>query len=104
MVALSEALETELRLVGARVRVSVLCPGMVHTDLDRSIDSRGDLAAQAAARARAGLGAGMAPDEVADRMVAAIREDRFYILTHPPDPARLRWRTEAVLDGRSPTP
>ena len=35
---------------------------------------------------------------------AAVREDRFYILTHPEGKEAVRTRMEDILQERSPTP
>jgi hypothetical protein len=48
--------------------------------------------------------AGMPPERVADTVFGALREDRFYILTHAEGKESLRTRTEDILRGRNPTP
>ena len=61
------------------VKVSCICPGAVDTAMLRG-GAGGD-----AAKATAVIGGGevLSPDEAAARVVAAVREDRFLILTHP---------------------
>jgi NAD(P)-dependent dehydrogenase (short-subunit alcohol dehydrogenase family) len=61
------------------VKVSCICPGAVDTPMLRA-GAGGD-----AAKATAIIGGGevMTPDEVAARVLAAVAEDRFLILTHP---------------------
>ena len=61
------------------VRVSCVCPGAVDTAMLRGSASGN------ASKAAAGIGGGevMAPDEAASRILAAVAEDRFLILTHP---------------------
>ena len=61
------------------VRVSCVCPGAVDTAM-----LRGSASGQAT-RAAAGIGGGqvLVPDEAASRILAAVAEDRFLILTHP---------------------
>jgi len=61
------------------VRVSCICPGAVNTDMLRA-GAGGD-----PAKASAVIGGGevLEPDEAAARIVAAVTEDRFLILTHP---------------------
>jgi NAD(P)-dependent dehydrogenase (short-subunit alcohol dehydrogenase family) len=61
------------------VRVSCICPGAVDTAMLRG-SAGGD-----AAKAAAGIGGGpvLAPDEAAARILTAVGEDRFLILTHP---------------------
>lgn len=115
VVALSEVLYHELRFAGGKVGVSVLCPAVVNTRIGESERNRpGELAnesaggnpAQMAAMEqafRAALAAGLPPAEVAGAVVEAIREDRFYILTHEETKSRVRTRMEDILEGRNPT-
>jgi hypothetical protein len=42
------------------------------------------------------------PAQVADHVVAAIRADTFYILTHPVTKEHVRVRMERILEGRNP--
>jgi hypothetical protein len=46
---------------------------------------------------------GMPPAQVAEAVVDAIRNDRFYIITHEETRARVQTRLEDILEGRSPT-
>jgi NAD(P)-dependent dehydrogenase (short-subunit alcohol dehydrogenase family) len=90
VVSLSETLAAEL--AGATIGVSVLCPGWVDTRIVESARNRParfgqGREASAAARARADmvaamLRAGMGPDEVAARVLAAIRDNELYVFTH----------------------
>jgi NAD(P)-dependent dehydrogenase (short-subunit alcohol dehydrogenase family) len=61
------------------IRVSCVCPGAVDTAMLRG-SAGGD-----AAKAAAGIGGGevLTPDTAAARIVAAVADDRFLILTHP---------------------
>jgi hypothetical protein len=47
---------------------------------------------------------GMPPAQVADAVFQAIREERFYILTHPEGTDWIRRRMEDILQERNPTP
>ena len=49
---------------------------------------------------------GMPPDEVGDIVFEAIRDERFYILTHPDTGIkdRVRERMEDIIEQRDPTP
>jgi len=114
VVALSEALYHELKLTGAKVGVSVLCPAVVNTRIGESERNRpaalaneGEAAnpAQMAAMEqafRAALAAGMPPEQVAEAVLEAVREERFYILTHEETRERVRAKLEDILEGRNP--
>ena len=85
VVALSEGLYLEQKLTESPIEVSVLCPGWVKT---RLMDVDDDPAAPPAAKmlieyARAAVNNGIAPAQVADQVVDAILNQRFWILTHP---------------------
>jgi NAD(P)-dependent dehydrogenase (short-subunit alcohol dehydrogenase family) len=114
VVTLSETLYHELAQLGARIKVSVLCPGVVSTRIMESARNRPghsptteprDPASAARWEAfRRRVAAGMPPGHVADLVFDAIGTDRFYILTHPELQASVRSRMEDILEGRSPTP
>jgi hypothetical protein len=46
---------------------------------------------------------GMAPESVAELVFQTVREERFYILTHPERNWQIRDRMEDILLGRNPT-
>jgi hypothetical protein len=46
---------------------------------------------------------GMPPAQIADHVVAAIRVDKFYILTHPKTKELVRVHMEGILEERNPT-
>jgi NAD(P)-dependent dehydrogenase (short-subunit alcohol dehydrogenase family) len=113
VVALSESLSNELLLQGAKLKVSVLCPGWVNTRIIESERNRpeapredpGPLAPQLelARRAVAQLIAGgLDPLEVGDVVVEAIRAERFYVLTHPTWKNMIENRMQNILQGRAP--
>jgi NAD(P)-dependent dehydrogenase (short-subunit alcohol dehydrogenase family) len=115
VVAISEALQQELAMTGARIGVSVLCPAVVNTRigdaernrpaaLSNSTDAEAPPQAQAFGEAfRAMLASGIAPREVADATVEAIRAQRLYILTNPETTARFRGRLDRVLNEAAAT-
>ena len=45
---------------------------------------------------------GMSPEEVANHVFNAIRDERFYILTHPEDLPSIRDRMERIMGGLNP--
>jgi NAD(P)-dependent dehydrogenase (short-subunit alcohol dehydrogenase family) len=114
VVTLSETLYHELAERGAKVKVSVLCPGIVSTRIMESARNRPgqfpttaplDPASGARWEAlRKGVAAGMPAAQVADAVFEAIRRDQFYILTHPEGKEYVRSRMEDILQGRGPTP
>ena len=91
VVGLSESLFHELALRAPGVHVSVLCPGFVRTRIAESarnmpeglrVSGEDAFAAGAERIAREAVAAGIDPAEVADALAGAVREDRFWILTH----------------------
>jgi NAD(P)-dependent dehydrogenase (short-subunit alcohol dehydrogenase family) len=113
VVTLSETLHKDLGLLGAPIKVSVLCPGFVHTrilDAERNRPAHLQNATpaehdpQLEEMARAAITAGLPPAEAAAQVVDAVKHERFYVLTHPEFAARVRERMEDVLEARNPSP
>ena len=113
---LSEGLLADLRAAGSAIGVSVLCPGLIATqivssDRNRPDDLRNEVDAAAAEEATKQrelvqgffLSEGMPPAEVAAMVVDAVIAERFYVLTHPEmiKPA-VEARLRAVLDETDP--
>ena len=116
IVALSETLYHELTLTGAKVKVSVLCPGLVNTRiLDSARNRPADLQNEVVQRKASpeeeavlqlmhqAVEAGMPPPQVADIVFKAIRDEKFYIFSHPEWKEAIRTRMEDVLQERNPT-
>jgi NAD(P)-dependent dehydrogenase (short-subunit alcohol dehydrogenase family) len=86
VLALSEALEQEL--AGSGIGVSVLCPGGVTTSIFDSAATRPDRFGgsyrrpQQEAMKSASSAAALAPQIVGRRVLQAIQDNEFYILTH----------------------
>ncbi len=86
VLALSEALEQEL--AGSGIGVSILCPGGVNTSIFDSAATRPDRFGGSYSRPgqealKSAFANGMlAPDVVGRRVLQAIQDDEFYILTH----------------------
>ena len=114
VVAMSEGLATQLKPLG--IGVSVLCPGFVRTRISESGRSRperygpartpdpaspaGALTAQIAELVQSGLD----PSYVATQVLAAIREDKLYVFTHPEMRAEVEERFAAVLAAMDGAP
>ena len=104
----------ELAERGGKVKVSVLCPGLVKTRILDCPRNRPELLAATAPMGpveaagwetlRQQMQTGMLPVQVADAVFQAIREERFYILTHPEGKDWIRTRMEDILQERNPTP
>jgi len=114
VVALSESLYKELQVTGAPIGVSVVCPGLIDTNIMRSSRNRPeDLAeagkagpmAQAFGQALSDrLAGGYPPSEVADQVAAGIREGRFYIVPAQPEvKGGIAVRAQDLLELRNPT-
>jgi NAD(P)-dependent dehydrogenase (short-subunit alcohol dehydrogenase family) len=113
VVTLSETLHHELAERGAKLKVSVLCPGVVNTRIMESARNRPghprrperlDPASEAGWEAlRQLVPLGMPPAQVADAVFEALRGDQFYILTHPEGKESVRTRMEDILQVRNPT-
>jgi len=105
VVALSEALE--LQLAGSQISVSVLCPALVRTTLQESAKRRPERFGGPYDKVAPGHELDMPtmqptelqPDQVGDRVLAAIRNDDFFIFTHPETKAWLEARHSKLMDG-----
>lgn len=112
VVALSESLHHDLRVQGSPVGVSVLCPAYVPTGISNSERNRPQELANPALSERqkalkenlkkAVSSGKLTADDVARAVVAAIKEKRFYILTHPRIKGAIQARMEDVLQERTP--
>ncbi|HET7671730.1 MAG TPA: SDR family NAD(P)-dependent oxidoreductase [Burkholderiales bacterium] len=112
VVALSETLYHDLRERNSAVGVSVLCPAYVPTGIADSERNRpaglpgGEKSKETLAREamlRKAVSSGrLSADDVARAVVQAVKEDRFYVLTHPRIKGAIRARMEDILDDRAP--
>ena len=118
VVALSEALFNELAAQNARVRVSVLCPGWINTQILQSSqrnqpdavrhhlpENRTSPEAEIRRKlVESMLASGLDPRHVGDLVLEAIRAERFWILTHPQWKSMIRHRMENIVEEKDPTP
>ena len=113
VVALTETLHHDLRMAGAQIGVSLLCPAFVPTGIalshrNRPADLRGaaPTASQKMAHAaivKAGDSGRVAAPEVARITFEAIAEDRFYVFTHPQILPSVQLRFDDILAQRTPS-
>jgi NAD(P)-dependent dehydrogenase (short-subunit alcohol dehydrogenase family) len=88
VVAISETLHHEMAMMAPHVKVSVLCPGWVRTRIADSARNRPEGEEDAAGESvLSGLlhtliDKGMSADEVAAKVLVAIRTEQFWILPH----------------------
>jgi NAD(P)-dependent dehydrogenase (short-subunit alcohol dehydrogenase family) len=110
VVALSEALSLELALSGGRVGASVLCPMWVKTRIAES-ERNAPSSVREVGSPESGFGAdlvanlvagGMEPELVADHVVAAVKENRFYVLPHQEVIGTVRARVDRMASGLQP--
>ncbi len=114
VVAISETLFHELAMTAPQVHVSVLCPGWVATnigDADRNrpshlrVETQEGMEAAGRDALKGVLANGMPPEKLAAKVLDAIREERFWILSHDGEDGDM-W-TEAVnrklrsIEGRT---
>jgi NAD(P)-dependent dehydrogenase (short-subunit alcohol dehydrogenase family) len=117
VVALSEALYHNLRQIDAPIGASVLCPGLIDTQIMFAYRNRpahlhnaeNELAtSREVARGERihnlAEELGMPPAEVAARVVDGIRTQQFYILTHDQFDPIIRTRMDDILERRIPAP
>ena len=84
----------------------MLCPGIVNTRIMESARNRPGHPPDGERweTLRQLVQTGMPPGQVADAVFAALRDDRFYILTHPEGKEVIRTRMEDIPRERNPTP
>ena len=114
VVTLSETMYHDLRLANAKVGVTVLCPAFVPTGIHQSDRNRpahlhddAELtASQIAARQgmdKAVTSGRIGAADVAQMTFDAVREGRFYVVTHPKILRSVELRMQDVLAQRNPT-
>ena len=115
VLSLSESLYHELKLRGARIGVSALCPEIVATRIGGGERNRPahlkrapgagasperDLTERAV---RDGIRTGTPPEQIAQRVLEGIRENRFYILAEDVWRRACESRLEDIRLARNPT-
>jgi len=112
VVALSETLYNDLKLVTDQVGASVLCPYFVATGINDSSRNRGDGASTQTLTKSQLIGKAMldkavssgkvSAAEVAQMVFDAMAQDRFYIYSHPRALNNVAQRVNAIVEQRNP--
>ncbi|MBX3642403.1 MAG: SDR family oxidoreductase [Rubrivivax sp.] len=113
VVSLSETLYQDLRLVTDQIGASVLCPFFVSTGITRSERNRpAELAGSGPTKSQRlgqamtdrAVGSGkVTAANVAQQVFDALREQRFYIYSHPRALGSVQSRMEDLLQPRNPS-
>lgn len=113
VVALSETLYQDLALVSSQVACSVLCPFFVPTGISQSVRNRPDELANAAVLTHSQMvalaqnqmatsNAKISAEQIAEMTFEAIRQEAFYIHSHPQRMESVRERFDAIVEQRNP--
>jgi len=116
---LTEGLHFDLKAAKANIGVSVLCPGLIATNIIKSARNRPaelqndptDLDEEAVKQMMAGMELmdrhfheeGMNPLQVGEIVLDAIRTGRFYVLTHPDGMGLVESRFGDIVSNRPPS-
>ena len=114
VVAMSETLFQDLRLVTSQIGASVLCPYFVPTGITRSERNRpADLQSGAKPTRSQLIGQAMSDKavssgklsaaQIAQFVFDAVDEGRFYIYSHPKSLGSVQTRLEDIMASRNPT-
>ncbi|HEU0075444.1 MAG TPA: SDR family NAD(P)-dependent oxidoreductase [Dehalococcoidia bacterium] len=120
VVAMTEWLSQNLQMVDAKINASVLCPSGVATNITSTWRNRPEELQEDSStpssiqemrikryreRMTAAVAAGKQPAEIAEIVLDAIKNNDFYILTHPEQEEwRVRSRAEMIVSRKGPTP
>ena len=112
VVALSEALQDQLSKQGDRVKCSVVCPGFVASGVFDNFERLKPEGVPSPESTPEGkqiiefekklLAAGKPAREAGEIVLQAIRDEQFYVLTHPDWAPMVEGRMRAILDGADP--
>ena len=111
VMALTEGLSRDLITRNAKINASVLCPGFVDTNIDKSERNRpshlgkpqeatNDINDMGAEIMSSMLRQGKKPEVIAEIVFEAIKENIFYILSHPAWDDTLRSHYENILSRK----
>jgi len=114
VLALSESLHHELEVTSEKVKVSVLCPELIKTGIGTCERNRpteyskpGDIIESDARQLvldsiNEGIATAIDPSVMADRVIAAIRSDTFYILSEDGWRETAHQRMDDIRTGQNP--
>ena len=106
VVALSETLFSELAAERSPVGVSVLCPSWVRTNIATSVRNRPGVSSDEVDAlgeiVQGFISQGIDPDEVAGRVVDAVRARQFWIITHDDTDAAVSRRASSITERTDP--
>lgn len=115
VVALSEQLHHDLAIRGTQIKVSVLCPGFVNTNImdaernrpEKYTNAQNDIPAfpgfeEMEKNLAKMIKSGMPASEVAEMVFSAIEAERFYIFTHPETVALIQSRMDDMIREKNP--
>jgi len=110
VVRFTEGLYASLRERKSRIGATVLCPGVVATGIFNSERNRPGASGQEKAAtheayhkvAQELYKTAMQPDQVAEQVLQAIRDERFYAITTTAFDDAIRERMDAILQRRNP--
>jgi len=115
VVALTESLHHDLVARGAKIRCTVVCPAYFPSGIANSERARpAELAEPGRAKSdaqraleeslrKAVMAGKLSAEDVAAAVFEAVRDERFYVLTHPRIKPAIEWRMRDILDERTPT-
>ncbi|MFN0148019.1 MAG: SDR family NAD(P)-dependent oxidoreductase [Dehalococcoidia bacterium] len=116
VVCLTEGIYKDFKAMGAKLSASVLCPGLINTNiLDAERNRPAEFGATNLAEVRpevrewsatfeAALKQGIQPEEVAQLVFESIRDDHFYIFPAQPNVMEvLKARMTDIMEQRNPT-
>ncbi len=111
VVALTETLHHDLALVSSKVKAAVLCPAYVQTRIlesethrqpEHSLEPKVAISPEHLDVRKQAIENGIQPEAVADCVFEGIRENRFYLITHPEWLPLAQARISDILGGNSP--
>ena len=103
VLSIAESLHHDLKEAGSELRVSALLPGAIRTR--EAMARRGEPRTARTDEQQDAEQRRMPPEEVAEIVLDALLNPRFYILTHPERSHGLvRARIESILEDGDPTP